>query len=1527
MNIKNKLLFISIFTFIIFILISISTIANPYDDVISYYKFNNDLYDTNSQYNLSVGLGTENYGDGVIGNSFYFVESRLQNLSVYTSNYINTLDFWLYLNNTINTQRIFSFQNEAATDYFVLIFANGGLYLQSAGDNCTYQVKSLTNLSKDKWYHIVIYSDGTYNKLWINATLQIEQECIESLGYEENFKFYLGAEGGGGNKLNGSIDNLFISSSAYTSANLTYSYNNGNGREFDAGDSTFPRYSDFKINNTSAKYGESINFSVDLSDETALNAYIFSANATGSWINTSSIDISGTDHQATNISTIAKTKNNVICGYFYFNDSSGNGNTTNVSCFTVANTPVIAPSSIIWITEGGFTSGTRSYGQTIMEINATCTDDHDGDLEGCNITVTNPSGTVVVDNEPMGNISSNFNYTQDITLNSVGDWTINITSFDSSGTKDSLTETITVEITQPTLFDGYYAYDYYSILQESQVTSEFDSYVFDTMGFTLNWSLVTTNLTNLNDIINFSKENNSIKSFIRLYFDGNYSVEDAYTNITCAGVNSNLSVWQDDPYDEAIIFLLVDLNDSADYKVNFSNMIAECLVNATSNNFPIYVELTSIELDSNWISTYSLTTISAQDNTTLINLELNHLRNSTSLTRVYYNLLASQKGIVKSYHDDIITKIRGVPVVTSLDNRTIAEISNGDIIAFNNGTSTTEFVLNISGNSREGKDIWDSTNKLFIEADTDGEVRVNITAFSFVNLYFDNIDHLTLTDVFGSDVVSNLVYSWNRTGELQATYAIVGANDAMFYGYDPAYGHNNQFMIHYEWINNSRITNYSDYCDNGVIIIADKNSEGINDTINCSDKSGIFGYVSVADYIDSDEWLDNKTEEIDYWLDEMQISVFLNGLDTGASGNNFAERFRNLVDHIEIEKNKSCIANDYTSYADAGVGGICEYDMKESFCSRWAGTVSSPTYSWEDFDIDLERAKWARTTRNPQLAMAFGSATDYGKLAYCYAEYLVLFGTSNDNLYKYGQPDFQSQQDIFTFDAGTQLENTWTKVNDSYYYRKYSVGDIWIDPTLHEFGIENNIGVHNLTFSVKAQIYAATPAQSTPISIDLNGQNIGTIAYSDIGSSQWDAAVITKDITSYYNQTGVYVFRFHSQTPANPTGLNIYNTKYNRTGVFSFYDNSVNNPPADGSTDWTAYGRAGINSNYETTNWFVYLNSNSSTSQQIDSGITDISQHIANSTTQTNITINSTYSYNITVWSNIINISSSSYLNLTYFNGSSYCHMNPIDDTSCNTNSPLWGSDTIDGEIHQSCIDTSDSGRILLRLGIPSLSSRLYSIESPQLAINVSSPSNNSINSTNFTVIFSAISNSANQFMCRLFVNGSENSVNRSIDNNITSYLTSNISSQGYYLWKVACNDSYLELNSSEYRIQIYTPPTTETTISISNPDDADDSPSNPASPYDEPFVPLEQPTKLDEKDTIPDSIKAAKEYIIDAVSSPSGIFSGWNQLDNLDKILVIGFLVLIIVSISGITIGTILAIKNQKKDKKNNKISSDAPF
>ena len=96
--------------------------------------------------------------------------------------------------------------------------------------------------------------------------------------------------------------------------------------------------------NTSSNFRINENFTANITIENSegtsnLSYYIFSTNASGSWVNTTEINISGTQYNASNSANITIVKNSQSCWYYWANNTLGNSSVSSTYCFTVQDTP------------------------------------------------------------------------------------------------------------------------------------------------------------------------------------------------------------------------------------------------------------------------------------------------------------------------------------------------------------------------------------------------------------------------------------------------------------------------------------------------------------------------------------------------------------------------------------------------------------------------------------------------------------------------------------------------------------------------------------------------------------------------------------------------------------------------------------------------------------------------------------------------------------------------------------------------------------------------------------------------------------------------------------------------------------------------------------------------------------------------------------------------------------------------------------------------------------------------------------
>ncbi|MFH1406036.1 MAG: LamG-like jellyroll fold domain-containing protein, partial [Nanoarchaeota archaeon] len=182
--------------------------------------------------------------------------------------------------------------------------------------------------------------------------------------------------------------------------------------------------------NTSANFRRYENFTanITLADGVALDYYLFSTNASGSWVNVSR-DINGAQYNASEQANITLAKNNEVCWYYWVNDTAGNEATWLTYCFTVQNTLPSFNESL---------TAQNAYSEVEFNYDINCSD-----IDGDSVTY--------YDNTTLFEINSTTGLINDTPLQAeAGVYFINITCGDGeSNTSQTFTYTIN-DINVPT---------------------------------------------------------------------------------------------------------------------------------------------------------------------------------------------------------------------------------------------------------------------------------------------------------------------------------------------------------------------------------------------------------------------------------------------------------------------------------------------------------------------------------------------------------------------------------------------------------------------------------------------------------------------------------------------------------------------------------------------------------------------------------------------------------------------------------------------------------------------------------------------------------------------------------------------------------------------------------------------------------------------------------------------------------------------------------------------------------------------
>ena len=1015
----------------------------------------------------------------------------------------------------------------------------------------------------------------------------------------------------------------------------------------------------------------------------------------------------------------------------YAIDAVGNLNTS-FQNFTLNYTLDI--DSLEWKTTGGFTDATLAFNQILDNINVSVDSFHKASTY---LTVLDPDNVSVVNGQFVSNLSNTlFSWTNNVNLNKVGTWTINFTTNDSVGNTNFTTSTFSVSINTQTLRDGWYGYSENKILTNSEII-DLSTYGYDIFELEENITNTQTNFSILLDSINNSRTAN-IKAGLNFILDFDYNDSGLKTQYLI-DVNENFSLLDTVPYTDTIEYISLELKNQEQYttstKDSLLNDFAENITQTYSNAFVIYSKnYNSTGLDNSYIQFTKLIYLNSQTETEFIEDQKYHFKNNASLNRIYNAIPSVVKTLAEDFHSRIIGTLRGTPV-TTLDDVNASALSNNDVIIFNNGSSISDYVINVSELSVTGEDVWDSTEGLLIEINTDDLFTVKVRGYNASIIYFEDLDYIQM-----DNLVEGTLYKGSSTskletnhtdGNLDGNFGIGADYDIQIELPDPNYVQGN-FITYYGWINVTSI-NFSSYA---IVIFADQNNGEI-DSFDYANTE-YYGYISVADYNNTAIWNDVKNREVDDWLVlNNSLNIFVDGLDSGIiGGTNFSSRMKDLMDYVQVTKDRKGILNTYTAYesfATWGTGGV----MKESCVNRWNGaSASSPdSYTREDWDLELNKSVWYQNHNVNVYCQAFNNRSTDGTFTVLnYTELQNIYFASKVLGYDYfylAQPDFQYAHEEYVYDLGTDLDRTYHLIGTDLYYRTYSNGIVYYNSTSEQGWFEDGRTINSLDICFYLYNPSATDAHwnFTVNQRDSSGSNTEYSFTQDwsVGVWKWKCA----DISSETPLNGIYLVEawVGDHTVTVGQGYNLGWSSYANSGKHSWYDTSA-------TDSFAVYP--------EDQNWMINISINQSLKASVDitNNITQVEVNSSISELYRNITLNSTNSFPIEIWSNPTTFSS--FGNINYLNSTeNWVVLNYLNSTTCDSNIPTWGLNTIESNTVKACIENAEGGT-LVRVSAPSLSSQVFQIENSDVTaptITVLSPTNTTYSTS--TIWFNATASSA----------------------------------------------------------------------------------------------------------------------------------------------------------------------------------------
>jgi len=1076
--------------------------------------------------------------------------------------------------------------------------------------------------------------------------------------------------------------------------------------------------------------------------------------------------------------------------------NSGDG-ITYTDSFPPANIAPNSPTNISWETTGGFTDDTLKYNQIIDFINATCSDDDD-DLSGCNITITNPSSTKVVDNSAMTNSSAtDFSYATDFTLNEAGVWTINITAYDSNSEETSNSTTFNVSTVVQSLIDGIYAYDTQEIPSNSTIET-LAGYDFDYIEIrglasnqNTNWSVVK------NAIASANSEN--IKVGLVYDLDYNLTVDSTSRDSFMENITLNFPDLLNSPYFETVEYIKILVNNTytGDFSdTNFTDdnidVIGKHISDTIGNEFTFYSSYNSSTLDTNYLHYDNRPRISETTNASLINELADLTKTRSSISRVYYNLTTDGKTVVQTYQNNILYLLTdSINSSSAISDNLVSELNNGDLIVYNNKSDTSNFTINVSnGIDISGKDIWDYTNGLLLESDSDGIITFrDIAQYSAILVGTEDLNHLQMS----SDLFSSTAYKQTSTTTRNINYtdgirdgASVTTTTRAVEIWDSNYVQPTT-LIYYGWLNSSNVKNPYTFDDYKYLIIADENDAEI-DKLFWSNISidYVLGYISVGDYNSTNAtWLSSKKTEVDTWLAfNESMNIFFDGIDSAfvINATAFEEDMSELTTYVKVTKNRHIGINVFTQYQSfAQMSDL--FAMKESCTHKWLyanGVNSSDGYNYtnqyfEDYNGygDYNKSIWYNNHNIDTLCVAFidrdttyvPKSANYSLMQKLYFKARVL---GYENIV-FSAPNFQTANFDRNYDVGTALQSQPT-VNSDLYSMKYSKGIVYYNSTSDIAWFDDGLTFNNADININLH-------DNTAFDYDIfvNDVLVKEITTAGDGYS-YDTHNFTINKSIFLNSYGHYFIEVNGSAGSFLGS----DTDIVQFGKHSFYDNSGT---------WSIVADA-------TGNYMINVGLDTTKKTAIDTTSKIIQTNETNSILKySTVNISSDYEYNISIWSYPI-YTEQPFANVSVWNGTEYVILtNVTNSTDCDSDNPSFATNTVNGITGNVgvCIDTSGT-EVLARFDFPHLSEVSGKLASGNIAptVTLNSPENGGTDYNLTTILNITPYDVNNDTMSVAFYNGTWSELSSSSGNENGTDVTYSWSALAYnttYIWYVNVSD------------------------------------------------------------------------------------------------------------------------------------------
>ena len=215
----------------IFLMVGVVSAIDYETDTMNYWKFNGDFTDDSGNFDLgNLSFGSAQFVDGILGQAVYEDVYGVGNTdSIFNTTGLKTIDTWLYVNESSGQEIFITFQNseeftfEAQQDTTTVFDYTWTIGTDTG--SCQFDTGSYPQITlvDGAFNHFVFVLDGTNAVMYINGVEILNELCTSDFTYDDtNPELYY------------VIDNMILLNEAYVLADVTASYNSGNGLDFTA---------------------------------------------------------------------------------------------------------------------------------------------------------------------------------------------------------------------------------------------------------------------------------------------------------------------------------------------------------------------------------------------------------------------------------------------------------------------------------------------------------------------------------------------------------------------------------------------------------------------------------------------------------------------------------------------------------------------------------------------------------------------------------------------------------------------------------------------------------------------------------------------------------------------------------------------------------------------------------------------------------------------------------------------------------------------------------------------------------------------------------------------------------------------------------------------------------------------------------------------------------------------------------------------------------------------------------------------